>query len=120
MFEFLNPRDGKKYKLPPYDPEKFSDEFAAHPDYVPQVSLADALLADDPEVGMRMLEEPQQAINVLMKRAIVKTLRNHLDATDPAWLALEALINAAEFEVLTKVFTEWRAASGEADAAGED
>jgi hypothetical protein len=121
QFEFLNPLDGKTYTLPPYDAEKWSDEIAAHPDFVPKVSLTDALLADDPKVGLDSLNKPLEAMNVLVKRSIVKTLRNHLEGDDPAWLALKELIDTGEFEVLAKVFTEWQAASGEglSDPAGE-
>lgn len=121
-FEFLNPLDGNTYTLPPYDAEKFADEVSAHPDFIPKVSLADALLEDDPKAGMDYLNEPVRALNVLMKRSIVKTLRNHLEVDDPAWLALKALIDAFEFQVLTKVVTEWRNHYGhtEADPLGED
>lgn len=121
-FEFLNPLDGNTYTLPPFDATKFADEVSAHPEFIPTVSLTDALLADDPQVGMDSLNEPMKALNVLMKRSIVKTLRNHLEATDPAWLALTALIDGFEFEVLAKVFTEWRAHYGdvEAEQLGED
>lgn len=120
-FEFLSPLDGQTYTLPPFDATKFADEVAAHPDYIPDVSLTDALLADDPQVGMDSLNEPMRRLNVLMKRAVVKTLRNHLDADDPAWLALRALIDAFEFDVLGKIFTEWRAHYGdvEVDPLGE-
>lgn len=107
-FEFLNPLDGNTYTLPPFDPEKFADEVAEHPDFIPTVSMTDALLADDPKVGLDSLSEPMQALNVLMKRTVVKTLRNHLEADDPAWLALKGLIDAFEFDVLAKVFTEWQ------------
>lgn len=120
-FEFLNPLDGKTYALPPFDADKFADEVAAHPDYIPQVTLSDALLADDPQQGMDSLNEPMRALNVLMKRSIVKTLRNHLEDDDPAWGALKSLIDGLEFDVLAKVFTEWRSRSEgvEADPLGE-
>lgn len=114
-FEFLNPIDGNTYTLPPFDAEKYADEMAAHPEFIPEVSLTDALLADDPQVGMDSLNAPMRALNVLMKRAIVKTLRNHLDEDDPTWLALKTLIDALEFEVLAKIFTEWRAHSGDVE-----
>jgi len=120
-FEFLNPLDGNTYTLPPYDAEKFADEVSAHPDFIPTVSLTDALLADDPQVGMDSLNEPMKALNVLMKRSIVKTLRNHLEADNPAWLALKGLIDKFEFEVLAKVFTEWQThyGKGTVDPLGE-
>jgi len=120
-FEFLSPLDGKKYYLPAYDPEKWVDEVAAHPDFVPKVSIADALLTDDPNEGQAMLMEPINRLNTLMVRGMVKTLRNHLAEDDPAWLALKALIDAPDWAALGKVFREWRAASGdvEVDSAGE-
>lgn len=121
-FEFLNPLDGTKHTLPPYDADKFANEVDAHPDFIPKMSLTDALLDDDPKAGMDRLNEPMRALNVLMKRSVVKTLRNHLEADDPAWLALKALIDAFEFDILTKIFTEWRAFSGdiEVEPVGED
>lgn len=121
-FEFLNPLDGTTYTLPPYVGEKFADEVSAHPEFIPQISLTDALLADDPQVGMDSLNEPQKALNVLMKRSIVKTLRNHLEPTDPAWLALKNIIDKFEWDVLTKVFVDWRTHYGdtEVDPLGED
>jgi hypothetical protein len=122
LFEFLNPLDGNTYTLPPFDPEKAVDEVELHPEFIPTVSMTDALLADDPQVGLDSLNEPLKALNVLMKRSIVKTLRNHLAADDPAWGALRALIDAYEFEMLGKVFTEWRTHYGETKAVepGED
>lgn len=108
-FEFLSPLDGNTYTLPPYDPEKFVDEFKNHPDFIPKVTFSDALLADDPQVGLDLLDKPRQAVNVLVTRGIVKTLQNHVADDDPAWAALKALMDAAEFDVLAKVFTEWRA-----------
>ena len=121
-FKFLNPIDGETYTLPPFVADKFADEVSAHPEFIPTISLTDALLEDDPKAGMDSLNEPMRALNVLMKRSIVKTLRNHLEAEDPAWLALKSLIDNYEFDVLGKVFTEWRAASGEevVDPVGED
>ena len=121
-FEFLNPLDGNTYSLPSYDATKFVDEVSAHPEFIPAISLTDALLEDDPQTGMDSLNEPMRALNVLMKRSIVKTLRNHLEADNPAWLALKALIDNYEFDVLGKVFTEWRVAAGDeaTDQVGED
>ena len=121
-FEFLNPLDGGTYSLPPYETGKFADEIAAHPEFVPMISLSDALLNDDPQVGLDSLNEPTRALNVLMKRSIVKTLRNHLDADDPAWVALKALIDAFEFEILSKIFIDWRKHYGdiEVEPLGED
>lgn len=118
LFEFLSPLDGETYSLPPFDAAKFADEVAAHRDYVPEVSLTDALLADDPETGMDSLNEPMRRLNVLMKRSVVKTLRNHLDVDDPAWLALKALIDAFEFDVLGKIFVDWRAHYGDVEGEG--
>lgn len=115
LFEFLNPLDGETHTLPPFEAEKFADEVSTHPEFIPTISMTDALLADDPQVGMDSLNEPMKALNVLMKRSIVKTLRNHLEAEDPAWLALKALIDKFEFEVLAKIFTEWRAHYGESE-----
>lgn len=128
-FEFLSPLDGKTYTLPPFDATKvvtIDDLASAHPEFIPTVSLTDALLADDPKVGMASLDAPIHAVNVLMKSAILKTLRNHMDADDPAWLALKNLIDNGpdgkpDFEMVAKVFTDWRAASGEVvtDTVGE-
>lgn len=121
-FEFLSPLDGNTYTLPPYNADLWADEVSAHADFIPKVSLTEALLADDPTIGMETLNEPQRALNVLMKRSVVKTLRNHLEVTDPAWVALKALIDGFEFDVLGKVFTEWRTHYGqeETDPLGED
>jgi hypothetical protein len=121
-FEFLNPLDGQTYSLPPFDAEKFSDEVAMHKDFIPEISLTDALLAEDPTVGMDSLNEPMRALNVLMKRAIVKTIRNHVDEDDPAWGAIRGLIDGFEFDVLGKIFSDWRVASGdvEDEPVGED
>lgn len=121
-FSFLSPLDGKTYTLPPFDPEKVIDEVTAHADdFVPKVTLTDALLADDPKQGMALLEEPMKALNVLMKRSVVKTVRAHLTDDDPAWHALRELIDRAEFDALGKIFTEWQAhyAFEEENAAGE-
>jgi hypothetical protein len=121
-FEFLSPLDGKTYTLPPYDPEKFVDEVGTHFESVPKISLSEALLADDPLAGLESLNEPARALNVLMKAAIVKTLRKHLKAKDPAWLALRTLIDKGEFDVLGKVFFDWQKFYGAAgvDVEGED
>ena len=112
-FKFLSTVDNKTYELPPFDAEKFADELADHADFIPKVSMTEALLADDPKAGMDMLQQPMQALNVLMTRGIVKTLRNHLEEDDPAWIALKELIDTYEFNVLAKIFTDWRKASGE-------
>lgn len=121
-FEFLNTVDGETYTLPPYDAEKFVDELKDHADFIPKASLTDALLDPDPQAGLDSLNAPARAINVLMKRAMLKTLRNHLEDTDPAWLALTALVDASEFDVLEKIFLDWRKASGDivGDGPGED
>jgi len=109
QFQFLNPVDGNTYTLPPYDPEKVSQEFVTHADYIPKVDLTEALLADDPAEGDAMLRKPMQAWNTLFKRVIIRTLRNHLEIDDPAWLALKSLTDAAEWDVLAKVFADWQA-----------
>jgi len=120
-FKFLSVLDCNVYTLPAYDPEKFSDEVGKHFASIPQPTLSEALLADDPLVGLESLNKPAQSLNVLFKSAMLKTLRNHLQADDPAWLALKALVDAAEFEALAKIFTEWQAHHGVAgvDVEGE-
>lgn len=107
-FKFLSVLDGETYTLPPYDQEKFSDEVGKHFDTVPKVSLSDALLNEDPLEGLESLNKPAKALNVLMKAAMLKTLRNHLEATDPAWAALKALVDAGEFDALADVFSKWQ------------
>lgn len=112
-FEFLSPIDGNTYTLPAYDPEKFADEVSAHPDFIPKHSMTDVLLADDPEVGLQMLKEPEQRLHTLMVRGMVKTIRNHVSEEDPAWLALKAMIDGFEWAALGKLFREWREHSGD-------
>ncbi|MFA5635585.1 MAG: hypothetical protein WC977_06730 [Anaerovoracaceae bacterium] len=112
-FEFLSILDGKKYTLPSFDPEKFVDELDNHKDDIPKVSMTEALLTDNPDAAMEMFNKPIQYVNSCMKMGIVKTLANHLEKTDPAWVALSALIDAYEWEALAKVFTEWQAHSAE-------
>lgn len=116
-FTFLSVLDGKTYPLPPFDEALISDEFAKHPNFITEVNVVDALLADDPEVGMKMLNEPIARFHILQKRFIVKTLRNHLPKGGPSWEALSALINATEWDALGKVFAAWREHSG---ATGEN
>jgi hypothetical protein len=121
-FEFLSPLDGETYTLPPYDPEKFVDEVGKHFEGVPKPTLSEALLADNPLDGIKTLEVPAQSFNVLMKAAIFKTLRKHLKASDPAWLALKALVDKGEFDMLGKVFFDWQKFYGAVvvDVEGED
>jgi hypothetical protein len=107
-FKFLSVLDGNMYTLPPYDREKFSDEVGKHFASVPKVTLSDALLYEDPLEGVEALNKPAQSLNVLMKAAMFKTLRNHLEVADPAWVALKALVDAGEFDALGKVFSEWQ------------
>lgn len=122
-FTFLSVLDGKTYEMPPYDPALAVDEVSKHIDSIPKVTLSDALLADDPDEGLALLEAPQKRLNFLMNRTVTKTLRNHFTSdTDPTWLALKALLDAPRLDAVGKILTEWREHYGdvqETNGAGE-
>lgn len=114
-FEFLNPLDGNRYTLPPYDKELFADKVTEFADTIPEIPDPWTMLTTlSPEEQEATIAASQERISLLRTMSVLSTLDNHLPAgDDPTKAAIIANVNASDFGFIWKVFKDWVAAAGE-------
>lgn len=122
-FEFLNPLDGKKYTLPPFDKSLLFDAMLGHEDEIEPVPPASVFYSKKftPKGRRDFIAEQQHRLTEFQVTTMLETFDAHLpDADDPAKAAIIANVNALDFAFLFKVYLEWVGESGvEEDTPGE-
>jgi hypothetical protein len=123
FFEFLNPLDGEKYTLPPYQQALYADKIEEFADTIPELPDAWTMFTTmSPDQQEAAIDASQRRLSLLRTMSVLKTLDNHLPEDTPAKAAIIANVNARDFAFIFKVFNEWAASAGEKveDVPGED